>query len=628
MLHLQAVIHGLAAAIASVGFFALAGLVFLPTRWAAAVPVSTPVVGLACYLIACWMAVNHRDMPLRYVIPVFTGAVFILAVVRARTVRSVVTTMLVETTARRAAVAAVGLYLVAYLTLIPPDPSAFLPLGPARNLELVTHARYARHLFELGTPHDLELAPFAFRRSPAASFLLAWQSVLFRGDALAAAIPALCGMAAAFGCATICVLRRAGVRYAVSLAIACALVAGALSRWVLAAYGLPGLLAATAVEVAVAAGFSATPPRTRPPVAAAVCASALVLFFAEALSPGRLAAGVQAAVRVFTTVPPHVAMGWPASLARVRSDDVIDGAFLILPITALMWAAVSALAARTVPIDRSRWAEQDRRLARAIACYALASLAVGNVAVDLVRDPRAARVTAAWRQMEALNSLPFKGLTLKMDDIFSVPTAVALYTLPFKRAIVIGPDIQDADLEFEAVSTQLPLFIEDFGCAGAGHDNTFAVGNVGCLMLAPPSPTLGTRYPFNQRFPFMSYDAMSARTPQGRYNTRHTVPLKVTVDPQRAQLDHPVYFNLLLDPQIPQAGNPRAVGMRWGADHRATLTFDRPTWISLPLGPEDWSGNRMWTTVVTITFPDASSPTLFQLLSLTERPEGTLVAGQ
>jgi len=528
--------------------------------------------------------------------------------------------------AHRVLIAFSLLYGMAYVTLLPPDLSLFLPLGPARNLELVTHARYARHLFELGTPHNLELAPFGFRRSPAASFLIAWQSVLFGRDALAAAVPALCGVAAAFGLAAITLLRVAGSTPPVALAIACALVSGPLSRWLLAAYGLPELLAATAILAAVA-GVAGTSGGRRAPAAAAVCAGCVVVLFAEGFSVERASAGVQAALRVISTVPPHLWLGWPARIARVRSAEAIDGAFIVLPMAAVIWAAVTALVIRARVADRLAGSEEDRRLAGALALHAIAALAFSNIALDVVRDPRPARLTAGWRQMEELNRLPFGGLTLKMDDISSVSTALALYGLPVKRAIVVGPEVQDADLEFEAVSAQLPLFIQGFGCPGAGHDNTYAVADVGCLMLAPPSPTLGTRYAFAQRFPFLSYEGLSARTPQGRFNTRETLPLKVMVDPQRAKLDGLVYFNLFVDPRVPEGGGPHKLSLRWGGEHRGQLALDRPAWFSLPLRPQDWSGNRIWTTVVNIDFLDRT-PTLFQQLSLTETPEGKVVDGR
>jgi hypothetical protein len=353
----------------------------------------------------------------------------------------------------------------------------------------------------------------------------------------------------------------------------------------------------------------------------------VVVLFSEGFSVDRAIAGVQAALRVITTLPPSLSLGWPARIARVRSDDVIDGAFIVLPMAAVIWAGLAAWVIRARVADRFARSAEDRRLARALVLYAIVALSFSNIALDVVRDPRPARLTAGWRQMEELNRLPFGGLTLKMEDISSVSTALALYGLPAKRAIVIGPDVQDADLEYEAVSAQLPLFIQGFGCPGAGHDNTYAIADVGCLMLAPPSPTLGTRYAFAQRFPFLSYEGLSARTAQGRFNTRETLPLKVMVDPQRAKLDGLVYFNLLVDPRVPEGEGPHKLSLVWGEGHRGELALDRPAWLSLPLRPEDWSGNRIWTVVVNIHFSDMR-PVLFELLSLTETPEGTVVDGQ
>ena len=46
-------------------------------------------------------------------------------------------------------------------------------------------------------------------------------------------------------------------------------------------------------------------------------------------------------------------------------------------------------------------------------------------------------------------------------------------------------------------------------------------------------------------------------------------------------------------------------------------------WFSLPVGSDDWTGNRLWTVPVAIDFPDRSK-ILFQETALTESPRGPL----
>ena len=46
-------------------------------------------------------------------------------------------------------------------------------------------------------------------------------------------------------------------------------------------------------------------------------------------------------------------------------------------------------------------------------------------------------------------------------------------------------------------------------------------------------------------------------------------------------------------------------------------------WFSLPVGSDDWTGNRLWTVPVAIDFPDGSK-ILFQETALTESPRGRL----
>jgi hypothetical protein len=325
-------------------------------------------------------------------------------------------------------------------------------------------------------------------------------------------------------------------------------------------------------------------------------------------------------------VSPLTLLGWPSRVSQVRSEDAIIATPLLLPITALIWTAAAYAARRSALLERLVTSVTDRDLARPLPLYVLAAVIIGNVSLA-VAGSGSARVTAAWRGMEELNRLPFDGLTLKMSDrLDSLSTAIALYYLPAKRATVIGSDVNDEELNFDGTSRQTPIFIHNFGCPGAGHEDTVSVGTVGCLLLSPPTATLGTHYPFSRRFLFMSYEGMSARTPEGRFNTRSSLPLRVTADPQRARLDRAVHLNLLVNPQTTPVAKPQRLVFTWGNDRGGEVSIAQRAWLSVPLDTADWSGNRLWTVVVNIDFPDGR-PMLFQELSLTETPQGQRVDG-
>ena len=57
------------------------------------------------------------------------------------------------------------------------------------------------------------------------------------------------------------------------------------------------------------------------------------------------------------------------------------------------------------------------------------------------------------------------------------------------------------------------MFIQNFGCEGVGHGDTVSAPGVGCLLMAPPSMTVGTSYPFNRTFLFLDFDRMTRAIP-------------------------------------------------------------------------------------------------------------------
>ena len=167
------------------------------------------------------------------------------------------------------------------------------------------------------------------------------------------------------------------------------------------------------------------------------------------------------------------------------------------------------------------------------------------------------------------------------------------------------------------------MFIQNFGCEGVGHGETVSATGVGCLLMAPPSMTAETDYPFNRTFLFLGFDRMTPRELAGRWNTQPILNLTLTADPQRTPLAREMYVNFLVNTFISDGGKPLRLVVRWGRNRLGEVLVGGRQWFSLPVGSDDWTGNRLWTVPVAIDFPDRSK-ILFQETALTESPRGRL----
>jgi hypothetical protein len=114
---------------------------------------------------------------------------------------------------------------------------------------------------------------------------------------------------------------------------------------------------------------------------------------------------------------------------------------------------------------------------------------------------------------------------------------------------------------------------------------------------------------------------MSARDPGGRWNARSSITLRLTADPQRARLDRDMFINFLVDPFLPAGAKPHRLVLQWGTERRGEVVVSERQWFSLPIGSNDWSGNRLWSIRVAIDFPDGRA-ILFHEVALTESPRG------
>jgi hypothetical protein len=290
----------------------------------------------------------------------------------------------------------------------------------------------------------------------------------------------------------------------------------------------------------------------------------------------------------------------------------------------MFWSAAVYAIRKSAFLERVAISPVDRALARSLILYIGAAVVIGNVTVHALASPPRELWPLTWRALTQAGRMPFRSVTLKIaDEPNGVPAALAMYYMPGRKAQVIGRGISPDQLPFDSVSRQEPMFIQNFGCEGVGHGDTVPARGVGCLLMAPPSMAVNTSYPFNRTFLFLRFDRMTAREPGGRWNTQPTLNLTLTADPQRVGLDREVFLNFLVNPFLAADARPLRLVVRWGRERRGEIAVRERQWLSLPVGSNDWSGNRVWTVPVAIDFPD-SRTILFQEVALTESPRGTL----
>ena len=620
--HLASLAYGFAVAVFSLGVFYIAGLLLIPQRWENRLRWPDSVVmGLALYIVLCWIAISSRNVPLKFIAFVFAAVIWIPASIRLRWLQDTLVARVRSLPARRWILDFSALYLLAYL-LTPLAGPAFLPLGTGDNLSLVTYARYARHLLEFGTA-NVDLASFDYLHSPASMFVLAWQSLMFGRDPLQAAMPTLFLLAALFGMIAAETVRTAfGLTHRASMAIACIAVCAPLLRWMLSSFGMAEVLAAVAMLYVLRTVIWALTTRAVA-ASAAICVVVGGTLLTFTVPPWAgwghdVRGGIAALLSELSFAS---LFGLPGNIPAVTelSSQARSAAVMVLALVPIVWAALARAARGFHSFDRPGIAASDRRLAKALVVYAALALIFGNVVVHATRRPRAARRPAEWRQLDQVSNLSFRRVTLKVaDEVDGLSTALAMYYLPGRKAQVFGRDVSPQALSFDSVSKEQPMFIQNFGCEGAGHSDAVSVPSVGCLLMAPPSMAIGTSYPFNQTFLFLTFDYMTPREIGGRWNTKPTLQLQVRSDPQRVPLDRDLFLNLLLHPMTPEGTKPRRLAFRWGAesaDRRGQALLGERRWLSLPVRRGDWTGNRVWTLPITIDFLDGRA-VLFNAIGL------------
>jgi hypothetical protein len=623
--HLLSLSHGLAAALVSISAFYTVGLLLLPRRLQASLSWTDSVVtGLTLYVVLCWVATSARHVPVIYVTLIFGVILWGLILVRFRSLQSAVGPLRENLEIRGWLAGFCVLYVYAYCLVLPPAGAALLALPPDGALDLVTYARYARQVLTFGTA-NIDLATFEYLRSPASAFVLAWHSLLFLGDPLDAGMPLLFMMAALFGAIAVDLARSLfGLSWRVAIVIAAIAVCAPMFRWTLATYSLGELLSATSVFYLVSVlGRAAASRSFNGSLFFGIAAGGTLLFFSTwstVSSAGRIVRGVVEAARTFS---PLSLLGLPGAIPSSSSatDVFPSAALVVLPFVPVAWAAAVCTIHRFSGFSQIGTVV-DRQLAGALVIYVSLGVIIGNVAVQAVSSSRPIHWPGAWRELNTVGRVPFQSFTLKVaDQPNGLSTALSMYYMPGRKAHVIGRGVALHELPFENVSRQEPMFIHNFGCDGVGHVDIVPAPGVGCLLMAPPSMTVGTLYRLNRTYLFLDSDPPMARDPGGRWNTQSTLNLRMTADPQRAGLDREMYLNILVDPFLPAGTGPFRLTVQWGKDRRGEVLVGERLWFSLPVGSQDWSGNRLWTAPVAIVFPEGRT-ILFQEVALTESPRG------
>jgi len=623
--HIISLAHGLAASLLFLGVLYFAGSQLTPRRfehgsgWADRI-----VVGLVFFLVLCWIGVTSRSIPVFYVTLAFGAILSVLASVRSQGGL----TRQVPVSVRQWLIDFSVLYVVVYLLIRPAAGSGFLPLAPDGNLDLVTYARYAKHLLRFGAA-ELEITPFAYTRSPASAYVLAGDSLFFGRDPLNAAMPALFMLVSLFGMIAAHAARLVfGFSRPVAMALATVVLCGPLSRWLLMSYGLAEVMAATAIVYLLSVtGEFAVRQRNAGSLVLSGVVGLMLLFVAAPPSAGWAANIPGGFADLLSRMSPAALLGSPISTpaASEMTDRIGSAAALTLALTPLLWAGALHLASRFNVLDRLKASESDQQLARSLVVYVGIVFIAGNVAVQAVRAPGAIRRSDVWRQLDGISALSFRSMTLKVtEEANGLSTALAMYYLPGRKAEVFGRGVSPQDLSFESVSKEQPMFIQNFGCEGVGHADTVSLPRVGCVLMAPPSLALGASYPFNQTFLFITYDRMTPREAGGRWNTRPTLQLRVMADPQRVPLDRNLFINLLVEPFLAEGAKPRQLLVTWGDARHGEQLIGGRKWFSLNVQSADWQGNRLWALPITIGLPDGRA-LLFQEVALTDTPKGEVV---
>jgi hypothetical protein len=263
----------------------------------------------------------------------------------------------------------------------------------------------------------------------------------------------------------------------------------------------------------------------------------------------------------------------------------------------------------------------DVRLSKWGLVYAAIAVIVANVAVFAAARSPQSQPAAAWQQLEEVRKLKLPRVNVRLESASAESAALARYYLAGSRIDFIDPEAGLAPATLEAISPKAPLFVQGAGCAEAGHEDVVAVGELGCLLMTPPSVMLDKGYPLGSRVLFLASDGLTARYGRGRLSSRDGVALRITADPAKVRLQGDLHVNVLLDALIAEGAAPRRLQVVWANGDSSEMDLQTREWISVPVRGADWTGNRLWSVPLRFRVLDGRA-IVFEQLSVTEQPAG------
>jgi hypothetical protein len=314
--------------------------------------------------------------------------------------------------------------------------------------------------------------------------------------------------------------------------------------------------------------------------------------------------------------------------------------YFTLPMTAVVLAGGLRLLALSSIGERVMATPRGRTLAAWLVAAVAGGLVGGNVLVHAYREPPQQRWPAGLQNLTLIDGIPsFREMDLSLEP--NATTILGAYFIRTKTLHMVNPSYYpSAPVVLERVSRRRPYLIQRLRCEDAGHGDTVTIPGVGCLLLAPPSVSFDTNYPFNRRVRPINLTGMSGPESWGRWNDSTTVVMTISADAQRAPIYRDAFFNLQIAPYRLPGQAARRLVLSWGAGRKAeTLLADRE-WLTLPLQAGDWAGGpRLHTLEVSLTMPDAaplrtvdprsSDPrpiaVRFEDVSLSARPLGRVI---
>jgi hypothetical protein len=236
-----------------------------------------------------------------------------------------------------------------------------------------------------------------------------------------------------------------------------------------------------------------------------------------------------------------------------------------------------------------------------------AVMAIGNVAVDKLRQSQTQIFSSKYENLKALDMLGgANDIYVKMSSLST--SFFAAYFVQHKTLHLLSDSYYLKDvLDIREVSRNKPLFLEGDSC-GADERNV-TITNVGCLYYSPPSLEYGKQYNLGAVVPgIASSTGLSNPEGWGTWSNANDVQLKILLSPDSVPKNNPLYLNVEVQPFIVGPVKNQRVTLSWGKNSRADKVIDQQEWVSLPYVSNDVSNASTHELALRVHIPDAFSP--------------------